>query len=74
MIFFDFLRDVRNGIIGLETTFEGSLSKSCLNTYGFVRDIPNNVTNKKLPVETEQSKNINGSTIKLFFVLLLPFS
>ena len=41
--FFDFLRDVRNGIIGFETTFEGSLSKSGLKTYGFVRDIPKKV-------------------------------
>ena len=40
---FDFLRDVRNEIIGSETMFEGSLSKSGLKTYGFVRDIPNTV-------------------------------
>ena len=41
--FFDFLSDVRNGIIGFETTFEGSLSKSGLKTSGFVRDIPKQV-------------------------------
>ena len=45
-VFVDFLRDVRNRIIGFETTFEGSLSKSCLKTYGVVRDIPKQVKRK----------------------------